>query len=172
MATNILHWLHNYVYFVMSCFSLVPRPLPPQGEAWYTLFGLHINIPSFQGIRKIAYTYRTLVTYTNRVPWGEGPGDEANYAYEGHTVTDQNAKWVSIALTTCTSPMLYSYYILSTILLHLIRRPQTLVMTFDPTFMGYPGILDKWKRSLWATSGANCRSIVLTQSYCWLSTKE
>ena len=44
-----------------------PDPSPPRWGAWYTLFAHARNIPSFQGIHKIVYTYRTLVTYTSRV---------------------------------------------------------------------------------------------------------
>ena len=45
--------------------SLIPRPLPPQGEAWYTLFAHARKYPQFLGDYKIAYTYHTLITYTN-----------------------------------------------------------------------------------------------------------
>ena len=37
----------------------------PQGEAWYTLFAHVRKYPQFLGDYKIAYTYQTLVTYTN-----------------------------------------------------------------------------------------------------------
>ena len=55
-----------------------PHPPHPPGEAWYTLFAHARNIPSFKGIHKIAYTYRTVVAYTNRACSFKGlqaPGD-------------------------------------------------------------------------------------------------
>ena len=54
------------LFTVCDSSSLVPGPSSPRGEAWYTLFAHARNIPSFEGIRKIANTYRTLVAYTNR----------------------------------------------------------------------------------------------------------
>ena len=52
---------------VVCCWcSLVPKPLPPKERPGTHCLCMGVNIPSFKGIRKTAYTYCTLVTYTNR----------------------------------------------------------------------------------------------------------
>ena len=54
------------MYTSCNVLSLVLRPLPPPPrEAWYTLFVHARKYPQFLRVCKIAYTYCTLVTYTN-----------------------------------------------------------------------------------------------------------
>ena len=63
-------WCEHSVAWCYLLYATVvassPDPSSPRGEAWYTLFVHARNIPSFEGICKIANAYRTLVAYTNR----------------------------------------------------------------------------------------------------------